>query len=170
MDEKEVLAWLGDHIEILNKESSRIREKMHALYSAKFELSSVKNTLECGKGLPMKDAICIGCDKAKPKYVETWNQGLGRGAPSFKLPGGGEIEFVRVDWDQRTCSQWERKVLGTACGCAGTRSCVCGYSQDTCWIQDASPCPFCGRCVDLKQSRIFKDTQEIIRGLKISNA
>jgi hypothetical protein len=166
MGEKEIIEWLKKHIEILNKGKSDIERKARCLTSAMWELTEAQHRFKCGKGLPSFDAICIGCDKAKPEYCELC---AGNGKPiipTFVLPGGAIIEFKDVDWSHRDCLEWKRKRLGAACGCGGTMSCVCGFRQAFCFPEEKPKCPFCGREAKVVISDFYNkfDVHKLLKG------
>ena len=134
----ELKDYLVKHIGLLEAEKKKIEEKLKTANSLKWDLIDYKKTFNCKKGLSNKDAICIDCEIACPKFDKDNRR--------FIFPDGERLNnFSKADSEKRICSEWEKKNISTACGCGGTNSCICGYTENFCMQTDGWKCPFCGR-------------------------
>jgi hypothetical protein len=152
MDNTEILDFINKHVEIYDNQRREIDKKISMLNNVKYNALDPAYLFKCPQGLHGKDAICTKCDFAEPKYCYR---------DTFLLPGGKRIQFgAEVDFNKRTCTQWRLKEYTNACGCSGTITCVCGYSNSFC-LSPSTPeiCPFCGReCTVTPNETMWNDT------------
>jgi len=139
-----LLEYLEKHITLLEKEREELDRKISILRKAKWDLRSPEKSFKCEKKLNNVDAICIGCERAKP-LVRGYHDG--KEGTFFRYPGDRvEESFERVKNINSTCEEWRKKYQWPpVCGCGGNLTCMCGYKMGFCFQPTDTSCPFCGR-------------------------
>ena len=106
-----------------------------------------------------KDPLCPECDFALPK-TETGSQVQGLDFINYKWPKGMD-EKLRI-LKTKGCLEWTKKEIFSACGCSGTFSCICGYTENYCMTLGTQNCPFCKReCKAIGSGRIYHELFKI---------
>ena len=153
-DETEYLDHIGKQLDIDIKNLDDKKKKLSKLKSDLFSYQLSKREFRCPIGKNNIDAICPQCNKVLPRIQELLVRD--KGEVQIKIYPIGMKDELKEMCNKNTegCIEWRKKNIAVACGCAGTASCICGYSENFCY-PNLEVCPFCGRGLKIEYSIMY---------------